>query len=242
MQTSAGKNIEHLFRFKQFSLTDASCGMKIGTDGLLIGAWSGAFIVPRRIADIGAGCGIVGLMAAQRFPDARVHFVENETGAVADLNRNIASSPWAGRCTVESCDFRDSAVADVDLIVSNPPFFTSGELAPDASRAGARHADTLSPLTLIDFAARRLAPGGVLSMIFPAEQLADVEARAAFARLNPARVCGVITRPGKQPRRVMAEFTPASVARSESILTLRNSDNTYTDDYIALTSAFHIDL
>lgn len=242
MQAVESRNIKRCFRFKQFSMTDARCGMKIGTDAVLLGAWSGAGLHPAYVADIGAGCGIVGLMLAQRFTDTAVQFIEIDNNALQDLKQNINSSPWAGRCQVVPGDFRQWDGRDIDLMVSNPPFFATGQLAPDQSRALARHASSLSPAALVELASERLSPTGRLAMIFPFEQLAEIEAAAALARLNTARVCTVSTRNDMAPVRVLLELTRAGCSRDTSHLVIRNSDNTFTDQYSNLTRDFHIGL
>lgn len=240
MPTAVDNNFKHKFQFKQFFLDDSHCAMKIGTDGTLIGAWAGAQLTaPHTISDIGAGCGIVGLMLAQRFPASGVYFIENNKDAVIDLEQNIKSSPWPDRCHIEDCDFRQCACSSIDLIVSNPPFFSNGELAPDPDRAAARHADALSPVALISFAAKRLSKQGLLAMIFPAECLDALRFEASLQGLHPLRICTVTTVPGKPPRRVMAEFGRTAGQCLEETLALRDSQGKYTAQYCNLTSTFH---
>lgn len=214
--------------------------MKIGTDGVLLGAWVGCGMQPREVFDIGAGCGLIGLMICQRFAVARVHFIENDTNAVKDLEHNINVSPWASRCSVVAADFAGAPLGRADLIVCNPPFFLTGEKAPEASRAAARHAAALSPLTAVEFASAHLSREGRVALIFPAEMLDAVEECATFARLNPARICSVSTTEGKPAARVMAEFTfvPTPCRRSE--LTIRDRSGRPTADYAALTRDFYL--
>lgn len=214
--------------------------MKIGTDGVLLGAWAGEGTSPQTIYDIGAGCGVIGLMACQRFAQASVCFVENDSGAVDDLRLNISESPWASRCRVVASDFASVAPPAVDLIVCNPPFFMTGERAPRAARAAARHAASLSPLSLIEFAAAHLAPGGRVALIFPAEMLDAVEECATFARLSPVRICSVSSVEGKAPVRVLAEFAFESMPCMRSELAIRTADGRYTDRYAALTRDFYL--
>lgn len=216
--------------------------MKIGTDGVLLGAWAAVPGNGSVVADIGAGCGIVGLMVAQRHPGAEVTFVEIDSGAVADLELNIAGSPFAARCRVAAGDFRDIDIGRPDMIVSNPPFFETGELSPDSARAAARHSGALSPLSLVDYAAARLAPGGVMAMIIPVGTFAAVEERAAFARMSTGRVCLVTTAPGKEPRRVMIELVNGPARRSVSSLAVRDAAGEWTSEYRRLTCEFHINV
>lgn len=228
------------FSFRQFALTDRRCGMKIGTDGVLLGAWAGDGMRPRTVFDIGAGCGLIGLMACQRFAEAEVYFVENDSNAVKDLEYNINASSWASRCRVVAADFASAPLGRADLIVCNPPFFLTGEKAPDQSRAAARHAAALSPLSAVEFASAHLTPEGRVALIFPAEMLPAVEECAAFARLSPVSICSVATAEGKRPARVMAEFTFASAPCRRSELTVRDRSGRPTAAYAALTRDFYL--
>ncbi|MGM9873117.1 MAG: tRNA1(Val) (adenine(37)-N6)-methyltransferase [Muribaculaceae bacterium] len=231
-----------MFRFKQFALSDSRCGMKIGTDGLLLGAWAGNGKDFKSICDIGAGCGIVGLMLAQRFAHARVTFVENNPSAALDLADNIAASPWSDRCATVIDDFATVSLPAVDMIVSNPPFFLTGELSPVAERAAARHGESLSPLTLINYSRDALDPSGVLAMIVPAEQYDSIVEHAAFAGLNISRLCYVVTAPGKEPKRMLIELTPAQVVCRREQLTIRDTSGRFTEQYCALTRDFHLNM
>lgn len=228
------------FRFKQFALTDRHCGMKIGTDGVLIGAWALPAGDPRIIVDAGAGCGLIGLMLAQRFPDAEVHFSENEPGALLDLQYNIDLSPFVQRCHVDAGDFAECRPGKVDLLVSNPPFFLTGEKAPQGARAAARHAGNFSPVNLIDYAADVLSPSGVVALIIPVELLDAVEERAAFRRLNPGRMCRVSTVGNHPASRVLVEFTPSRAVTRSSQIIIRHADGGFTDDFRRLTRDFYL--
>ena len=127
-----------VFQFKQFSVRHAKSGMKVGTDSVLLGAWAD-FVARNRILDVGAGTGILALMAAQRNADAMVDAVEIDAVAAEEALQNAENSAWGGRIKIFECDFlRFESGSKYDYIVSNPPFFDSGERAPDARRAMAR--------------------------------------------------------------------------------------------------------
>lgn len=197
---------EITFRFKQFELTDCRCGMKIGTDAVIAGALASSPCRRPKIVDIGAGCGIIALMLAQRFEEAQLVAVENNAGAAMDLRLNVERSPWAQRISVKECDF--SAIDGVyDLIVSNPPYYSHGEIAPDVSRAKARHCDTLSPSSLIDFAVEHLDKDGCLAMIVPSEVSETLIAQAAFKHLSLSKKTDVITSKRRGITRSFLDFT-----------------------------------
>lgn len=215
-------------------MDDRHSALRIGTDGVLIGAWADAPAEASRMLDVGAGCGLIALMLAQRYPGAGIVASEIDVDSVADMRLNIANSPWPDRITVAEGDFRGVEGA-FDMIVSNPPYFTSGELAPDAARARARHASELSPLSLVRFAAERLTENGVLAMIAPMEIDKDIEAEAAFCRLHLRRRTDVATSPRRGVTRVLWAF-----AKTQGEVPEKNRIDLNSDDYKILTKDFYL--
>lgn len=229
------------FTFQKFAVADERCGLRLGTDGVLLGAWAHLpYPHARTAVDVGAGCGIVALMLAQRFPDLRIEGIEIDPGAATDCAENFASSPWADRLMARCRPFSDSLTERVDMIVSNPPFFTTGELSPLATRAASRHAGDLSPYTLIDAGGRLLNPGGTLTMITPADTERDLIAHAAFARMNLRRFCLVSSVAAKPPVRILWEFSPADGPVEYTALTLRTPSGQLTPEFAALTADFYL--
>lgn len=235
------KYADTTFELKRFALTDTRCGLKLGTDGMLLGAWTRLPAGTRRICDAGAGCGIIGLMLAQRYPSVEVDAVESQPGACADAALNFDRSPWASRLHVRCADVT-ALTGRYDALVSNPPYFTTGERAPEAARAAARHAGTLSPTWLVEHAHDLLVPGGSLSLIMPADREADIICRATFARMYPRRICRVHSRPGKGAVRVLLELRTDDGPIDTTSLMLREADGTPTADYIALFQDFYLKL
>ena len=134
------------FQFKQFTVFHDRCAMKVGTDGVLLGAWTrtgqGCSIL-----DIGTGTGLIALILAQRIPDARITAVELDREAALQAAENVRNSPWAARIEVVEADIRQYATRvshPFDIIVSNPPFFNSSLHSPSEARTQARHTDSLS--------------------------------------------------------------------------------------------------
>lgn len=224
------------FTFKRFAVTDRRCGMKVGTDGVLLGSWA---TLPESscrpaILDVGTGCGLIALMMAQRFPDASITAVEIDSQAVEDAAANIRQSPWADRVKLINTDFRNIE-GTFDLIVSNPPFFTNGESAPEAARAAARHAAALSPLSLVQWAAAHLTPSGLLAMIAPSELSADIEMQAALSRLNICRKVDVNTSRRRGITRTLWELSPSHIHHCQySVLTVNSPE------YAELTKDFYL--
>lgn len=177
--------------------------MKVGTDGVTIGAWAPC---SGNVLDVGCGCGLIGLMAAQRGA-TQVVMLEIEPGAAAEAARNAEASPWAHKVAVFCTDFLEfMPQVSFDSIISNPPFFDSGLLAPDSRRAAARHQGELTPDAFMHHAATLLTPNGTVSVIIPPHRLAEWTFAAAVVGLNPMRVCHLLTKPSAPPRRVLVTF------------------------------------
>lgn len=196
------------FRFKRFKVSHGQSSMKVGADAVLLGAWAPA-LMPRKILDVGTGCGLIALMLAQRFPDARILAIDIHEPSVAEAALNFANSPWPCRLEARLAEFPLGIIdKKFDLIVSNPPFFDAGVASPASPREIARHVGSLSPLVLIQNAVHLLNPGGSLAMIFPADSLEKIlrEAEKRENELQIEKICKVRNNPGRPWRRVMASF------------------------------------
>lgn len=158
------------FQFKQFTIHQKHCAMKVGTDGTLLGAWAQVPSASARILDIGTGTGLIALMMAQRFPKASVLGIDIDPDAVMQAKDNVAASSFASRITIchkNILDFKDSV--GFDAIVSNPPFFVDALTCPDHQRTMARHTLSLTYEGLMKSAFRLLKPDGFFSLVIPSE-------------------------------------------------------------------------
>lgn len=195
------------FDFKQFSVRQERCAMKVGTDGVLLGAWANG---GRRILDIGAGTGLVSLMMAQRYKDAVVDAVEIDADAAEEAGENVAASPFAARVKVVNDSIQSFALhaaeGAYDSIVSNPPFFVQSLKNPDSKRAMARHSDSLPFADLVHACCKLLSQEGVFSVIVPAEQLEPFLAECCLSGLFLSRRCAVKTTERKPAKRYLLEF------------------------------------
>ncbi|MDE5774518.1 MAG: methyltransferase, partial [Muribaculaceae bacterium] len=162
------------FRFKRFSVNHNRSSMPVGVDGVLIGAWAGScdttgeVLSPRRILDVGCGCGLIALMCAQRFEDALIDAIDIDDASVLEAFDNISMSIFCDRVSVtldDVCDYAKRHAGMYDLIVSNPPYFAAGVLEPSTRRERARHQGTLSPVSLMNMSAVMLSDAGRLAMI-----------------------------------------------------------------------------
>ncbi len=239
---SRNKNRETVFRFKQFQIKNDISAMKVGTDGVLIGAWSDV-ANSKRIIDAGSGSGLISLMLAQRC-GAEITGIEIDSAAYKESLENVNNSPWRDRISIINNDIINTDIKGVDHIVSNPPFFTNGITAPEKSRALARHCDTLNFKSLIKFAKDSLVTNGKLSFISTYEAKDEITSEAAFNGMCVTRFTNVISKPEKEmPVRILWELTKqCSRPILYDKLYIRNNDNTYSAEYIALTKDFYINM
>ena len=175
-----GRNGRRLQSFQQFDVADDQCGMKVGTDALVLGCWAGENLQgPTRILDIGTGSGILALMLAQRHERAVVEAVELEPDAARQAAENAASSPFRDRISVHEMAVQAWEGADVDLVVCNPPFFHNHPKSPERKRNLARHDDTLPLHVLFAQAQRVTHDAGVFQFVFPTDRAEEVRATAS---------------------------------------------------------------
>lgn len=237
---AASMGREKIFRFKQFSVVNDRTAMKVGTDGVLLGAWcpvEGA----RRVIDVGTGCGVIALMIAQRNPDALIDGIDIDQPSIEEAGLNFARSPWGDRLTAQQQDF-NAIVADqrYDLVVSNPPFFTNGILPDGAARTTARHTLSLSYRQLIEGSERLLSDDGSLALISPTDAEREIIEAAAFSSLPLRRLTRVIPVEGAAPKRTLWLLSRRNIPYREDSLTITRADGTFTPDYTALTHPFYL--
>jgi tRNA1Val (adenine37-N6)-methyltransferase len=214
-----------MFRFKHFTIEQELCAMKVGTDGVLLGAWAQG---GRRVLDVGTGTGVVALMMAQRFPEARVTAIDVDEGAMQQAMENVSASPFKDRVEVLHASVQEysrhpsplTSLPSFDAVVSNPPYFIDALSAPDRQRHIARHADTLTYTELMTAAWRLLKDDGELSVIVPFDYRQRMEDEATFCGFFPSRVCAFRTKAGKAPKRFLLAFRkhPYSCERTEMTL------------------------
>ena len=200
-----------------------------------------------QILDVGTGCGLISLMVAQR-ASGNLHIIgiDSDKYAIECARANVAASCWPEFVSIIHSGFENFVLPDLaDLIVSNPPFYTTGMLSPNNARATARHCNgTLSPVTLISYAYKHLAPGGSLAMVTPAEIEQTIVFESTIQQMRIVRQCDVITVPDKKPRRIlwqMQRSCDSTASLEHTTLTIRKQDGKFTEEYRNLTSAFYLD-
>ena len=240
------------FKFQQFTVRQELCAMKVGTDGTLLGAWANG---GRSVLDIGTGTGLIALMMAQRFPEARVTAIDIDQAACLQAHDNVAASPFARRISVvhaslqHFCDetqhHSENQANDVytqfDSIVCNPPFFVNSLKAPNEQRSMARHADSLTYAQLFSGVSQLLADGGEFSAIVPFDCREAFVSEAFLHGLFQSRICAVRTTPHKPPRRYLQAFRKSAVAHIEQTVgIIEDAPGQKSSWYRQLTGSFYL--
>ena len=235
-----------MFRFQKFSVAHSRSTMKVGTDGVLLGAWADTHSA-RNILDIGTGCGLIALMAAQRTPDAHVTAIDIDQASIDEATENFQASPFTERLEALQADIQTFSTQpntfQYDCILSNPPFFTESLLSPNPTRAAARSvAGGLSFQTLIESAVRLLAPGGSLQIILPFQEAPRILDIAIGAGLHLLRRTDITTTATKPPRRTLLHWTnqPTSAPILHNQICLTGAHGNRSEDYQALTKDFYL--
>lgn len=221
--------------------------MKVGTDGILLGAWCSPADKTRtsiRILDIGTGTGLIALMLAQRNPHAIIDAVEIDQAACEQAADNFAESPWSTRLqAMPGCVANLRVDLKYDLIVSNPPWFRDSLKSPSVTRNTARHDDTLHAIDLLTSVDRLLEADGRFFTVLPNVSAQRFMEGAAQSGLHCVRHCQVQPNKEKLPARCLLEFSktaPASQPVPETLIVENATRHDYTQDFRELTREFYL--
>ncbi len=231
------------FRFRQFTIYHDKCAMKVGTDGVLLGAWcnvEGAMAV----LDVGTGSGLIALMVAQRNQNCIVDAIDIDRPSFLQASENAARCRWSKRIRMHHSSFNDyhnKHNKDYDLIVSNPPWFQNSLTNPDPVRSGARHSHSLSMDDLIYGVEKLLTSTGRYCMIMPVPEAEIFIEKATAGGLYCRKITSVHPNPEKPAKRYLLEFRrdPGQVERSQLILELEKRHK-YSDQFKKLTGDFYL--
>jgi tRNA1Val (adenine37-N6)-methyltransferase len=231
------------FQFREFLVRQDRTAMKVGTDGVLLGAWAGSDSA-RQVLDIGTGTGLVAIMLAQRNPLAAITAIEIDHDSAGQAAENAARSRWASRIEVVEADFRTwtpDPEVHFDLIVCNPPYFSRSLKNPDDQKADARHDHRLPLEQLIERAGGFLAGNGVLALILPFARVGEAMAKAANCGLFLNREMRIRGHAGVPVKRVLLEWSrlQAEVRSGEMILET-DARGKFSDEYRELTDQFYL--
>ena len=227
------------FKFKHFEIHQDRCAMKVGTDGVLLGAWA---LGGKRILDIGSGTGLISLMMAQRYHEAQVVGIDLDAEACAEARENVAASPFADRVNIVDCRLQDyESVEKFDAIVSNPPFFLNSLKNPDSKRSMARHADSLPFRELFRGVKLLLSDDGVFSAIVPVEVLEAFASEGYMHGFYLLRQCGIKTVERKQPKRYLLTFAKHRCMEMDDMVeTMMDSEGNRSEWYAKITEEFYV--
>lgn len=234
-----------MFTFKQFTVNQERCAMKIGTDGVLLGAWAPLINNPNAILDIGAGTGVLSLMLAQRSTADQIDAIEIDEDAYEQCVENFETSPWGDRlfCFHAGLDeFVDDPEDKYDLIISNPPFYAEDFKTDDSQRDMARFQDAMPFEELIEAAALLLSDNGIFSVIIPFKEEAKFVSMCKELDLFPLQITRVKGTPTSDIKRSLLAFTRIEQTPLIDELTIEISRHQYTPEYIALTKDFYLNL
>lgn len=234
-----------VFRFKQFSVRHDRSGMKVGTDGVMLGAWVRVHENLKRILDVGTGTGLIALMLAQRCA-ARIDAIEIHAEACREARQNVHNSPWPGQINIEHRSLQEyvqTGPRNYDLVISNPPYYRDAWKPETDSRALARHTGSLSPEVLAAHASKILTSEGRLALILPSGMEDEVIKIASQHSLFPLRLARVRPTPEKAVIRVLLELQKNySGAPDSEEFAIEIKRHVYTLEYMSLTGDFYLNL
>jgi len=231
------------FRFKQFTVHQEHCAMKVSTDACIQGAWTPIGAQVKNILDIGAGTGLLSLMLAQRQPQAKIDAIELDAAAAQQAAQNIAASPWADWVAVITGDIRTfRPEKKYELIICNPPFFNSSLLGPADDRNNARHTISLSYQDLFIAIQNHLQQGGLASVLLPVTEHQQWEELLRNNGWSVAYKLNVIPVAGRQPNRIVSLCCEGQGTLQQEDLVIRKQGNEYSDTFKELLRPYYLDL
>ncbi len=229
------------FRFKQFTIRQEKSAMKVGTDGVMLGAWANVENA-KTILDVGTGTGLIALMLAQR-SKAHIDAVEIDEPSARQAQENANGSPWKSRVSVYCQSFQqytDETSSKYDLIVSNPPYFIKSLKSDEVARTVARHNEFLPHSDLLAGISKLLTENGRFAGIFPYVEGNVFVALASTYGLFCNKRVSVYGKNTGPVKRLLLEFSREKIAVDESTITVRGADGEFTPEYIKLTKDFYL--
>ena len=233
----------HYFQFKQFTVYQDKCSMKVSTDACIQGAWTPVKAHVNEVLDIGAGTGLLSLMLSQRNDDIQIDALEIDEDACVQARQNIQISPWADRVGVVHADATNHFFDKLyDMVICNPPFFNNSLLGNDAGRNNARHTISLAYRDLFRVLSNTLKPSGYASVLLPA---AEHETWADILHENKwgiEHLLRVIPKAGQQYNRVVSICVPYECDTAIETLQIYNADNSYTAAFVDMMKQYYLNL
>lgn len=239
------------FTFKQFHIDDHGCGMPVSTDAVLLGAWA-PLTQAKHILDIGAGSGLLSLMAAQR-SDAHLTAIELDDTAVKACDKNFNASKWRNRLALVhssvqefSATHQEADAIKFDHIICNPPYFKGGTQSSNRLRAQARHTDTLDFQSLLQAITQLLTPNGTASLILPTQSMDPFNEALSRSLLWMSQITDIRDSEQKAPHRHLFTLkhrdtdTEQDQPLIKANFCIKQPDGSYTQEMIALITDFYL--
>lgn len=234
------RKTKDIFHFKQFSVKHDRCAHKVGTDGVLLGAWLDVQNT-NRILDIGTGSGVIALMLAQRTQShVQIDAIDISTKDCEQAKENVANSPWTDKVKIVHVELQKFESEPYDLIVSNPPFFIDSAKPPAEERTRARHSEALPPEELLAHAKRLLTSKGKLCAILPVNEAQSFISLAETQSWSCSRVCEFRARANKPPERLLFQLQLEKNEVIKESLILYEKGEEWTTIYKNLTRDFYL--
>lgn len=235
-----GKNY---FRFKQFTIEQDHCANKVSTDACVFGAWLFKELKDKTILDIGCGTGLLSLMLAQN-PKNKLRSIELDPNCTEQARENITNSRWNNRIHIEQADIRKwEADQDYDCIVCNPPFFNNTSLSHNPKRNQARQTATLGPSDWLEFLRQReFQTCTIYLLLSNNDVLQDYEKVFSVAGFSYQQKINLLDHAQASCKRVILIASPHSLTSSSKPIIYKNTDGSYTDQFIDLLQEFYLHL
>ncbi len=231
------------FQFKKFAIEQNDCAMKVGTDGVLLGAWCDVSQATKAL-DIGTGSGVIAVMLGQRC-EAEIHGVEIDEAAYLQAKNNMENAEWGDRLSAKKAAIQDYAKLsrdEYDLIVSNPPFFSGGTFSDNQDRNNVRHTVKLGHGDLLIATRKLLAKDGKFCVILPLIEGLRFEEVAKSYALYCTKITEVKSRPDGSVERLLMQFekTATDSIEKDDLAIYKAKGKAYSAEYIALTKDFYL--
>lgn len=232
------------FRFKQFTIQQEHATMKVGTDGVLLGAWASVPVPGCRVLDVGTGTGLIALMMAQRTESVEVDALEIDPLSARQAKENFLNSPWKERLHCIQSSFQvysSSSRTRYDQVICNPPFFTDSSKTPSREKNLARHDDSLSLEDIFRGSVLLMKKKAILSLILPVQKLEQIRDLISGCSMHCHRLTRVKPAPVKPVKRVLLEFSSVPGRLVEEELTIEtNRRHIYSDQFKELIDGFYL--
>ena len=227
------------FKFKQFTIVQDGCAMKVGTDGCLLGGWFDCS-KSENILDIGCGSGLIAIMGAQR-SNARITGIEIDNNAAIQAKENVKNSPWSERIEIINCDFLEYITRKrYDTIVCNPPYFVNSLKCDKSQRTLARHSDSLNHRDFFAKCAEISTLASTVSIIIPNDIAKEWLSAAKENGFYANRITYIKTTPKKAPKRVLIEFARNETNCIENTLIFENERGEYSEEVKDILRDFYL--